>query len=49
MAMSSRSSVGFRWHSTVPQDTMRERLVHVAGIRSRIERDYQDLKQELGL
>ncbi|PQP03073.1 IS701 family transposase, partial [Burkholderia cepacia] len=37
------------WLSTLPPDTPLERLVHVAKMRWRIERDYQDLKQEFGL
>jgi SRSO17 transposase len=37
------------WLSTLPPDTTLERLVHVAKMRWRIERDYQDLKQEFGL
>ncbi|WGS40336.1 IS701 family transposase [Burkholderia sp. JSH-S8] len=37
------------WLSTLPADTPVERLVHVAKMRWRIERDYQDLKQEFGL
>jgi len=37
------------WLSTLPQDSTFERLVDLAKLRWRIERDYQDLKQELGL
>jgi len=35
--------------STAPAATLIKRLVDLAKLRSRIERDYQDLKQELGL
>lgn len=37
------------WLSTLPPDTTLERLVHVAKMRWRIVRDYQDFKQEFGL
>jgi SRSO17 transposase len=37
------------WLSTLPEDTAFDRLVHLAKLRWRIERDYQELKQELGL
>jgi SRSO17 transposase len=37
------------WLSTLPTDTPIETLVDTAKLRWRIERDYQDLKQELGL
>jgi SRSO17 transposase len=37
------------WLSTLPQDIAFERLVDLAKLRWRIERDYQELKQELGL
>lgn len=37
------------WLSTLPPDTTLERMVHVAEMCWRIERDYQDLKQEFGL
>lgn len=37
------------WLSTLPEDVAFERLVELAKLRWRIERDYQDLKQELGL
>ena len=37
------------WLSTLPQDIPFERLVDLAKLRWRIERDYQELKQELGL
>jgi SRSO17 transposase len=36
------------WLSTLPKDTFRK-LVDTAKLRWRIERDYQELKQELGL
>ena len=35
--------------STLPADTPMKELVRIAKLRWRIERDYQDLKQELGL
>jgi SRSO17 transposase len=35
--------------STGPEDATLEQLVFVAKMRWRIERDYQDLKQEVGL
>ena len=35
--------------STLPENTSRRDLVNTAKLRWRIERDYQDLKQELGL
>jgi len=35
--------------STLPLDTPRQELVRLAKLRWRIERDYQELKQELGL
>jgi len=35
--------------STLPADTPMKALVRIAKLRWRIERDYQDLKQELGL
>ena len=35
--------------STLPADTSLEELVRIAKLRWRIERDYQELKQELGL
>ena len=35
--------------STLPETTARRTLVNTAKLRWRIERDYQDLKQELGL
>ena len=35
--------------STLPEDTAFDRLVRLAKLRWRIERDYQELKQELGL
>jgi SRSO17 transposase len=37
------------WLSTVDQDIEFRRLVDLAKMRWRIERDYQDLKQEIGL
>src|SRR5207302_6022006 len=37
------------WLSTLPEDIAFERLVDLAKLRWRIERDYQELKQELGL
>lgn len=37
------------WLSTMPEDIGFERLVDLAKLRWRIERDYQELKQELGL
>jgi SRSO17 transposase len=37
------------WLSTLPEDISFHRLVDVAKLRWRIERDYQELKQEVGL
>jgi SRSO17 transposase len=37
------------WLSTLPKDITFSRLVDIAKLRWRIERDYQDLKQEVGL
>ncbi len=37
------------WLSTLPADTSLEHLVSTAKLRWRIERDYRELKQELGL
>jgi SRSO17 transposase len=37
------------WLSTLPQDVTLHRLVYFAKLRWRIERDYQELKQEVGL
>jgi SRSO17 transposase len=37
------------WFSTLPENTTLKRLVYFAKLRWRIERDYQELKQELGL
>ena len=37
------------WLSTLPPDIAFERMVNLAQLRWRIERDYQELKQELGL
>ena len=36
------------WLSTLPEDITFERLVDIAKLRWRIERDYQELKQEVG-
>ena len=36
------------WLSTLPADTARRPMVDLAKLRWRIERDYQDRKQELG-
>jgi SRSO17 transposase len=36
------------WLSNLPGDTKLQRLVHTAKMRWRIERDYQELKQEFG-
>src|SRR5258708_11996042 len=36
------------WLSTMPEDITFDRLVDLAKLRWRIERDYQELKQELG-
>jgi hypothetical protein len=36
------------WLSTMPNDIAFDRLVDLAKLRWRIERDYQELKQELG-
>ena len=36
------------WLSTMPEDTGFERLVDLTKLRWRIERDYQELKQEFG-
>src|SRR3954470_22339471 len=41
--------IGIRRLATVPPDTPFDRLVDLAKLRWRIERDYQELKQELGL
>ena len=35
--------------ASLPADTPIKRLVHLAKLRWRIERDYQDLKHEVGL
>ncbi|KFE72230.1 Mobile element protein [Hyalangium minutum] len=37
------------WLSTVPEATAMEELIYLVKIRWRIERDYQELKDELGL
>jgi len=37
------------WLSTLPEDTSLDRLVEFAKLRWRIERDYEELKSELGL
>jgi SRSO17 transposase len=37
------------WLSTLPERISFRRLVDLAKLRWRIERDYQDLKQEVGL
>ena len=37
------------WLSTLPEDTPVEVLVDTAKLRWRIERDYEELKSELGL
>jgi SRSO17 transposase len=37
------------WLSTLPADIAFDRLVDIAKLRWRIERDYQELKQEVGL
>jgi hypothetical protein len=37
------------WLSTLPEDISLHRLVYFAKLRWRIERDYQELKQEVGL
>jgi SRSO17 transposase len=37
------------WLSTLPDDVSLEELVRIAKMRWRIERDYQELKQEFGL
>jgi SRSO17 transposase len=37
------------WLSTLPESTTLQRLVYFAKLRWRIERDYQELKQEVGL
>ena len=37
------------WLSTLPEDAPLQRMVYEAKMRWRIERDYQDLKQDLGL
>lgn len=37
------------WLSNLPADTSMKRLVHLAKLRWRVERDYQEMKGELGL
>lgn len=43
------SQPGRYWLSTVPEDVELDELVRLAKIRWRIERDFQELKDELGL
>ena len=45
----ARTSRGKYWLSTLARDITFERLVDLAKLRWRIERDYQELKHELGL
>jgi SRSO17 transposase len=45
----SESEPSKYWLATLPEDTPFDRLVDLAKLRWRIERDYQELKQELGL
>jgi len=48
--LSSRfARVRVRWLATLPENVSFERLVDLAKLRWRIERDYQELKQEVGL
>ena len=47
--ISWREGAGERLTSRLQQDIAFERLVDLAKLRWRIERDYQELKQELGL
>jgi SRSO17 transposase len=42
-------SIAAYWLSTLSEDIMFRRLVDIAKLRWRIERDYQELKQEVGL
>jgi len=37
------------WLSTLPEEIVFHQLVDIAKLRWRIERDYQELKQEVGL
>jgi SRSO17 transposase len=37
------------WLSTLPADTPRDQLMRLAKLRWRIERDYEELKQEIGI
>ena len=37
------------WLSTLPEDITFERMIDITMMRWRIERDYQELKQEVGL
>lgn len=37
------------WFSTLPEDIAFSRMIDLTKLRWRIERDYQDLKQEIGL
>ena len=37
------------WLSTLPEDVPFRQLVDITKLRWRIERDYQELKQEVGL
>ena len=37
------------WLSTLPEQTSKRRLIKLAKLRWRVERDYQDMKQEVGL
>jgi SRSO17 transposase len=37
------------WLASVPPNVSLKRLVHLAKLRWRVERDYQDLKEEIGL
>jgi SRSO17 transposase len=37
------------WLSTLPADTPRDQLIRLAKLRWRIERDYEELKQEIGI
>ncbi len=52
IAVSSASRPTARWpclYATLPETINFERLVDLAKLRWRIERDYQELKQEVGL
>lgn len=37
------------WLSTLPEDTALDDLVSLVKLRWRVERDYRELKQEIGL